>query len=1181
MKTQITRFTLSVLMVPALLTACSPEDVQRSPHTGPVPSESVVHAPVLAPANSEKLQKVDLDKSDASLKTLSAESSTSVLENLREFVLNAAYVESPTYANDPKMRRMLGQWNRALLALLKSQPASEAAKKYLDGYETVVFSGCDADLRGCVNGSFFRQDPMSARLVEEMARRLEPSIEAAKKNKSDEKNALVLRYYKYLQMSFSLRNKISDSSFEFLYLSHAADLTDAYEERKAQSTEPAGKIQEAIQQHEEIFETLLNRFNPNLTDARSRENFAAFVNRFKPWEYSRQKPNPFGTGATRMLSLAASSFLYEDAKKSVLNPALKAAIDKTQDQDPESYTNVVKKINSRYPGLLNRLGIHDDVQRDEYLFMLDRLFQDHFNLDDASEIWKGSNKDSSRLLKTARTYVKTKIIEMIVETNESMSSIYSQRDQYQSDTLFTTALEKTYPLRTQWNQLLGRIELVRNFINRHLKSANFRLDSEEFRQVDSELSTLKSNIKYLSVYPNMMLMTYFLVEVKGTFTVQTHFGPVDLEAPKMIQKFFNGDLEPFFEFGNDGTKISRLETLYAFYFTLKMDTFRSYQMKNKDQLNEGRFFDVVLGKYFEEDRKMLRDALDGLRTSFDSSVNYPNFLATCDLDRGLLARNQIPGTEGPAFILNFTDLPKLTYMGSKDAGYGKEAYSFFAGTNVVRSQLKQVRQQIDSKLVFIEALTRIMEAHLKSQGVAESDIEKLMKQIKASLNEVEDLKARFLTEALKRYKEVSSCLAQTTRVERDRQVRLLKMEEEHLRQVHRRLQALKSMDPASAQAELQKLNDGLESSLALSTAGLPSDIHHLGLISANEYQYSEFDVLMRTRAHLKQIAPRVNVVMPPDIKDTDLWKRKTIASLSADLSEDEFVQRGLSYFNGTPSAYLHWFSTTENIDYFRSRLKMLVEFYKMGTFEIIDSKPGCQNGTSCRKRVSIPGSRLVSDLFEVLDLLSLSHGGVETEYAKYVRMTGIPSPFQREQLTDFLIDKEGSLMTLAESVYADLMKDEVLLQDKKKSAQEQEKKDKSESDDDPAPIKEAREYYRTQRNQGIFLFTPDQSMKQVLRGRYRPLLMNYVKRIEEFETALKAREKSDAAKNTVVEFGYEIMGDKVNAIKPELASGVPVYLAPQRMGEFRTKMDLFDRETTGFFQAVEGDPDWRAPGGGR
>lgn len=1169
-----------ILLGSAALVACSPEEVKRSPHEKSVPAESVVRAPDLGAADSQKFNKVDVEAMAARLKTNSTESLTSVLDGLTEYILNASYVESTTYANDPKMREMLGQWNQAHLELLKSQPNLEREKKYLERYEQVVFSGCDSDLKGCMNGRFFRQDPGSARLVEEMARRMETSIAAAKETSEQErktKDALVLKYYRYLKMSFSFRNKIADSDFEFLYLNRAADLSAAYQRMPS-----TGKLHEDMQQHSEIFETLLNRFSPSAKDQASREKFRAFVERFAPWGFSRTEPNPFGNGATRMLSLAAESFLYEGEKRNgKLSASLSSAISKSQSEDPQSYSQVVRNLTSRYPGLLERLGVRDDVSRDEYFYLIDRVFNEHLNLDDASQIWKGSNQKSEILLKAARTYVKIKVAEMVVHTNEAMSSIYAQRDDYQSDTLFTTALEKSHPLRTDWNQLLSRIELVRLFINRHLKGADFRLDSDEFKQIDKELTTLTSNIKYLSVYPNMMFMAFFLAEGKGTFPVQTHFGPVDIEAPKMIQRYFNGELDPFFEFGNDATKIDRLETLYAFYFTLKMGTFRSFQLKKQSQLSEEKFFEVVLGKYLEENRSMLVSALETLRTQFNSSLDYKPFLETCRIDRGLLARNQVPGSEGPTFTLKFMDLPLVTYMGSRDVGYGKDAFGFFSSKSSLRNNLQEIRTNLGSKLVFLQAMFRIMDSHLASQGATPAEREALAKKVRASLNEVENLKAQFLTEVTKRYKEVSSCLAQTTVIERDRQVRLIKAEEEHLRQVHRRLQALKNMDAGSAAAEIQKLNADLDASLALQTAGLPSDVKRVGSIAAGEYIYAEFDVLMRVRANLQKLAPSVSIPMPPGFKDTPLWKwPKTPATLSAELSEEDFVKRGLSFFNGTESAYIRWFTSTESIDAYRTRLKMLTELYKMGTIQMFSSGDQCPGGVSkdgpCMVRGAISANRLVNDLLEIVGLLSLSKNGVETEYAKYVRMTGLASPFLRREITDFLLDKEGNAMTLAESVYADLTKDEPLPQDKNRP--QGGVKDKSESADEPAPIKEARQYYRTDRNQGVFLFTPDKSMDTILRGQYRPLLVNYVKRVKDFEAALLAREASDAKNHAVAEFGYEITEGKINSIKPDASS--PVYLSRQRMGEFQTKMDLFEKETIGKFRAQEGDADFAKTGRG-
>ena len=54
--------------------------------------------------------------------------------------------------------------------------------------------------------------------------------------------------------------------------------------------------------------------------------------------------------------------------------------------------------------------------------------------------------------------------------------------------------------------MLNRIGRVQLFIDRNLKVSDDSKSTTEYKNVNDMLTSLRRNIKYVSVYPNMMLM---------------------------------------------------------------------------------------------------------------------------------------------------------------------------------------------------------------------------------------------------------------------------------------------------------------------------------------------------------------------------------------------------------------------------------------------------------------------------------------------------------------------------------------------------------------------------------------------------------------------------------------------------------------------------------------------------
>ncbi len=1146
-----TRLVLIPVISTQFLLACAKRDVPVTVHEGPVVGDEVVLAPQGPSVDLSALAKLKPESLNLKIEASNKRGGTPIpmaekiatLKSLEVFVLNRSVLEDPRATNTKSMRAALDAFTTTLTDLAVQNP-TEAAP-WIEKARIAIESGCDGDMKGCENLRFFRGDVGSAKIMELSAKALDREIDAEKTG-SKRRDELVRLYYRRLSVSFELRNQIADPQFEFAYLSRAAEYAEAFGRSEEKSRE-----RELLTRHAEVFEMILNRFNPDLSDPTFRNRFEGFVNAFSPWNYSRRVDNPFGQAATRMLSLAAKNFLY-DGKTSRLSTSLVDSIKRSQQvetkngNDPldsidDSFATITHALKTQEAGIWKNLLLSDSIPRDEYFFMIDRVFGDHLTPDDASEIWRGSRRNQEDLLKAAEQYIKIQIAGQIVRTNRYMSSIYSNKE-WSSATLFQKAVEKSYPISTQWNQLLSRIDRIQLFLDRNLKASDDAYSTAEFKNVNQMLTSVRRNIKFLSVYPNMMLMAYFMAEVKFKLDIMTFFGKWKIDSATIISWFFDGKMGPLFNFGNDGEALKRIETLYAFLFALKTETFKAFSVSETKKLDVPRFFEVVIGKFLDADRLDLEVALEGIRKDMRQSNAMATFLQVCRQDREILAQGGKVGQKGATLAIDFGQISNGVYVGSSQ-GYGSDAMRFHNGNLVERVQ--SVNESLRRKLDFVTIMVGLLEKHLEKSGVDEASRTAIRKQIDGYLENVRGLQTEYLTEVARWNKTLSSCIDQALKIEIDRQNDLIELEVRHLRQVWKLMKAARGANEA---AGLAQASEYLKSTLGLAELNSAVNYKPVSQITTDEYVYAEFDVLLRMRQNLKTVAPNVRVLMPSDLTDTSYWRERKQVAISFNENEEEFVREALRNFNESYSAYVRWLNTTSDPEIFANRLKLLVELYKLGSFQVFNtSDASCQgktNITECPKAAfQVSAKDIVNETANVVSLLSLTeNGGKLKKDTNYIQLLGVTTRWSKDKLKKFTLDQNGDPISFYETVYSALVENE-------------------------STLNEVRDFNTTERSVGHFLFSPEAEFKNILGRGFSPLVDSHFGRIKALEEAIREREKADAKAGRVLEYAYEIREGRIITAPVESEAGTPIYLARQKIDDANTRRMLFDRETGNAFAA--------------
>jgi hypothetical protein len=1091
--------------------------VDQRPHEAPISTQTQQPNAV----QSIEPLSVDLKSVMARFETsIEANNPSGWLETVRTLtpVLTSQEVlQNPRRSASAELRNALMVWNRATLKLVQAGKGSEV-REFIEGLLASVSFGCDTLLRGCQNVAFFRQDPGTAQVLEVYLRSLDAKLGQA--SPTAEWRAQLVSFYRHLNLAFELRRNVATNELEFMYLNRASQLSAQHREMPAEL-----QAQVDLARHREVMSMILGRFQPDLSTPEARARFATFIDNFSPWEFSRRADSATDSaanqGQTRLLSLAARTSLYA-ANGTQLSDSLKKAIESSQRartavEGEESFAQAVDVLKRQNSRIWSNLKLADDFPRNEYFFMVDRLFRDHLTVDDVTAIWEGSRQDGSQLLSIAEKYIKIEIGRMVVRTNSFMSSVYESNKSHQS--IFKDTIEKSYPLSTQWDQMLKRVERIGTLVSRIQK----QVPPAEFQKFERNLNAVRRNIKFVSVYPNMMLMAYFLEEAQFKLEIFTFFGVIKLDTADIINAFFDGRLTPWFSFGNDGEGLRRLETLFAFYFALKTDSFHAFSAGSRP-IDEVLFFEKVIGRYLAENEKLLLQHLSSIQDNIRNSPQHGLLQQICRQDRLALEAGEKVGGRGLGPTLNLNQFETRTYLAGGHLSPMQGLSSFYSSTTL--DAVQKVRQDLDRKLRFVETMVRVLSSHLGANGA-----EKIEK-IRANLQRVVGLRRQLLAEIWNRNRELSTCLTQSLLIEWDRQRQLIDFEARHLRAVHAELTRIRNATATQREALETEANLRIRREFPLSLAGdrLPSGFLGQGGFQEGQYQISKLDLLLRLRAAMRSIAPNTLIQLPPDLADTDLWRQPQFVSLNAEMGVEEFVRAGLKVFHTTNSGYISWISNTRLSDTLQSRLRLAVELYQLGRFEVGSDREA--------QTVSFSADSVVEVLMSTLQSMSIGHSPDE---ARVLDLIGSASRFERAEYDKMLFDAQGRGLSLAEKVYQMVT-------------------------DDETGLSEARELYTTSRGMGHFLFAPDESVNQTLREQFVPLVQRHFNGIRELEQALERRELSDAQANRLLEVGYEIRGGQVLTVGPVRTPGDRArYLSPSRIRDAEARRGVFDSATNGFF----------------
>ncbi|MGE4133865.1 MAG: hypothetical protein AB7F86_19670 [Bdellovibrionales bacterium] len=1008
-------FSASALSV---LTACPPKNKPRIEHEGAKQWQAEV-TPDDRGVGREEFDSYNLRAAYELLKGDPNSLTEKVLKPLSRFLLNGKFIEDPRF-HGTRMAQMIEIFNTAFLNRMEKGDTTKDFQEIEAKYYQTLFAGCSRDLKkDCYNAELFSRDTRHTRILTLMARKLDADLEA--RLNSNEKSApkciqndescrdLVESRYRILAMGLFKRNRYDDKDFAFAYLKYARMFALLTEHWKTNGIKEGQNLASSYltETHTKIFETIIPKYKPkNPND----EDFKKFVTNFNPWTHSNRSADMFQHGTRIMFKFGATCCLYEDANGTKVTAAVKEAIDDTQKSNDNfavpQFRQMIKEIQTESLGrLFHNLGLAQEIREielpnshfyDEFFLIVDRLFRGHLTTEEVEMVLANANPSrvETELPRRISTYIRVNLAYMILKTNRYMAGIYSS--DLTSDEIFRGAITRSRALTSDWHAIQAQIVTLDRMMGNYFKGRRIG-NRKLFDETSSLILGVNRNIHYISVYPNMIMLTYFLADKKGKLTINSWWGTFEIDADTILGAMFDGRTEnPWFVFGKDPEPLNRQTLLYGFDYLLATDGLKSFVAKNGS-----KFFDMIFTQYLGNSLAKARQDLADYERSTVGKYQAAGMSEVCNYELGKSKRP-------PHMEIGFLDLNKFTYAGLGDQGVRGVLMSSLAAS---RSTVGELTGLLENRILFSQVLKDVIESDLRRRGERpkEGQVHDDIKKIESILAEFNGLKRRLSEVYLTRHKDLARCASILQEVERRRANRLYEEERAHLGRIFDMMKEKLSgiTDPTQLEAAGEALNKTYFRD--------PKNGYRFDKVDGMTYKMSQFDLYSRIKSHIEAdiftspskamsvvgketvneaeyynryryswqdyARPRdVSVYIPEGLKDNDIVSRGTATSIYFRDDREDFIRQGMAAFNGKSGAFIDWWSQMSSGVRPKQYVETLLEFYFLSPAK---DKSGAPSPLLSKEElVEAYVESMASQMMDDLDVRNAQDFGVEGLYGK-------------------------------------------------------------------------------------------------------------------------------------------------------------------------------------------------------
>jgi hypothetical protein len=1048
-------FKISAASLLLLILACTaPKNEPRYVNEGPRTWQPV-QAPVDQSVEASEMSHLDHSALYSALKNSKTDLMSTVLLPLSRYVLNAKFTATP--ANRTlEFSDLVGIFESAFDKMLERGDQSPAFAQIKDKYYKTVFDGCARDMKtGCTTADYFARQPLHMHIFTLLARELDATIDKHIKaagnptqcvglqlyipqktvltpqdaadqaplrlvsyEHADQCRDSVEQRYRLLSMAtYQKTNQMDDSLFNISYMKYARIFALLVQYGRSQAVADASGMtySYAAESNPSIFQTIIGHYQPtNYQDP----EFKAFVNNFNPWTFSHKSADIFQYGTNIMFEYATKCCLYDDKAKAILSPAVSQAITESQagpDQFGPSFRQLVQDIKKEHAAdpqhaydIFANLGILDLVKRiedpksdffNEYFFIVDRLFRGHLHKEDAEKVLANTDPERTKkyLPKAITDYAKIYLVAMVVETNRFMAHVYQSG--FASDQVFQEAQSHSRDLTDHWHSIEGQISLLNSLLSSYFSKQNLNENlSTEYGDAYRLLKGVNRNIHYLSVFPNMMVMTYFLSTMNSEISIDLGWGgqPILFKGATILKEFFDGEQDvPWFAFGQDPESLNRSLLMYSLEYLLSTEALNSFtaeDAKSTREANRSHFFDVIFTKYLDSSLSNLRKSVSDYE---NSTLGSAAMVAVEPLCKYELGQTNQPLEQ----TITLFDLQKYTYAGI-GADHVSGTLNKFLGN--IAATADTLRGEVAKRRLYVRAMIKVIAQDLiRNHKIAnENQSHPDLDKARSLLQELNDLEARLVGRFLSKHRQYYKCAQILAEVERRRTKRLYQEEREYFGSIYDTIKTqLNGLQSGSQEFKDQEaaldrnlfpktVDDAKASSLRMPQVRFD----HLD----DQYYYmSLYDLLMRMRRRLvadvfmtdNEVERRnygasynlyrrprpIKVDVPLAVEQNPMVQNHLDQRIYFGGSREDFIRQGLAAVGGRDSQFLNWqtnFGADTGIsDYLHS----LEQLYLLGPVypRVTGPTEAAQAAPNGSLAVSLPKEDLINAYIQYWASLSL------------------------------------------------------------------------------------------------------------------------------------------------------------------------------------------------------------------
>ncbi len=808
---------------------------------------------------SEMRRKNRLLKAEAESKDLFGKDSSLVQQifdevytPLKEIVLNSNYMYDPLYSTEPDFKRKFREINKAIDLMQKLNPEFVKQKLVLSRYWDSLAARCANNLQGCEYAKKLGKSDgaRTTRLLEAYGWSLHETVLALQKSNlkinsnssseipeemkhaHDRLHEVIVKKKNVIHFALGMRtgSRHEDSTLSLLYLVSTNELIEL--PNRFWSTSDR-------EQHERNAERVTRELHDRLDNENYRTKIKPYFDEKTVWtRFTLRNPieqrMSMGSIRTAIEVMKISCRFFRD-EESGFDKAVQSSLNEKDAWGRDGFVKTVNDLRaSEKAGLtLANMRLLEPFEATEELFYLDQLYRGHWNRGIMQECWEASLEGKSRAAIEARNkammllierYIKVEFLRRTIATNEFIRGIFESDDgsntSIERDRLFLQAIEESRLLKSDWDRMIRSFEEIRGFVKTNMQSLGNEdgEQSVEFERLDRIFTSIKTNIKLVSVYPNMLLLAYYLAAREFEVEITTFWGyKFKLIAKTIINWLFGGTTgepaRPWFNFGNDSRRIKRFENLYAFFYALKTNTFENFSKVdvNKFELNVVGFFNQVIKRYISSDVVTISENLKAIERKFNDSPKYNDSISVCHKE---LAAHE-KAENGRAFVraretadyqidLTLDAFMKRTYMGLNSHDFGGMIGEVYTGD--LEETLSEIHNEFYPKVLFVRTMIEILEDHwamnqkLKSHSTLPSGalkriedyetIQKKLDQVKSNFDVYYDSVRRSYQLARNRSAEADDCIDIIHKIEFEQQRSLYDLESEFLGNVYDALNQL-------------------------------------------------------------------------------------------------------------------------------------------------------------------------------------------------------------------------------------------------------------------------------------------------------------------------------------------------------------------------------------------------------